>query len=173
MIQLLHNLSKCQQMFCGNLAVGVHDFTISSSFFYYAACPVTQQQNRIGTYGSPMPMQSFGFKYLSWNSWKLRWHWVWAKNVHCKRDFHTGNSCQVCHRVQGYGWQHLKLVCRVCLRYASHSCSAKLQQSLVWKSEWKVGNYRFHLVPFLRATGHLANQIVFIWCFWKPLSAHS
>lgn len=41
-------------------------------------------------------MQSFGFKYPSWNSWKLRWHWVWAKNVHCKQDCAEGlSSCQL------------------------------------------------------------------------------
>lgn len=83
-------------MFCGNLAVGVHNFTISSSFFHYAACPATRQKKRIGTYGSLIPMQSFGFKYLSRNSWKLRWHCTWAKNVHCKQDCTEGLSyCQL------------------------------------------------------------------------------
>lgn len=88
------------------------------------------------------------------------------------RGFHSSNTCQVCHGAWGYEWQHLKFVCIIHLRYTSHNCSTKLQQSLVWKSEWKVGKYRFGFVAFLRATGHLGKQMVFIWCFGKPLSAH-
>lgn len=41
-----------------------------------------------------------------------------ATNGNVLRGFHTNNSCDVCHRVGGYGWQHLKLVCIICLRYA-------------------------------------------------------
>lgn len=64
-------------------------------------------------------------------------------NVTVLRGFHTSNSCQVCHRVQGYGWQHLHLVHIICLS----QLLSNVTTSLVWRREWKVRKYRFCCFP--------------------------